>query len=86
VLVPDSVKGVPEPVKRLAILWLTCAVVGFLAAVGAAYVLSLAVDGAGAWHGRRPDQPPPAATNAPGNAAASAPPAVVATALNRGGH
>jgi hypothetical protein len=79
-------KGVLEPVKRLAILWLTCAVVGFLAAVGAAYVLSLAVDGAGAWRGRPTDRAlPPAATNAPANTASSAPRAVVATVLNRGG-
>ena len=35
--------------KRLAIFWLACAVVGFLAAIGAACVLSLAVDGAASW-------------------------------------
>ena len=31
--------------------WLACAAVGFLAAVGAAVLLSLALDGAGAWRG-----------------------------------
>jgi hypothetical protein len=35
--------------KRLAILWLACAAIGFLAAIGAAFALSLALDGDGAW-------------------------------------
>ena len=37
--------------RRLAIFWLACAAVGFLAAVGGVFVLSLALDGAGAWRG-----------------------------------
>jgi hypothetical protein len=40
--------------KRLAILWLACAAVGFLAAIGAAFALSLALDGDGAWRGGQP--------------------------------
>jgi hypothetical protein len=40
--------------KRLAILWLACAAVGFLAAIGAAFALSLALDGDEAWRGGEP--------------------------------
>jgi hypothetical protein len=42
-------------VRRLAIFWLACAAIGFLAAVGAAVALSLALDGAATWRA-----PPPA--------------------------
>ena len=34
--------------RRLAIFWLACAAIGFLAAIGAALALSVALDG-GAW-------------------------------------
>ena len=34
--------------RRLAIFWLACAAIGFIAAIGAAFALSLALDG-GAW-------------------------------------
>jgi len=57
--------------KRLAILWLACAAIGFAAAVGVAFLLSLAFDSDGASHG-----PPPTprlvqrmAPDAPSNAA-----------------
>jgi hypothetical protein len=40
--------------KRLAILWLACAAIGFLAAIGAAFALSLALDGGDAWRGGEP--------------------------------
>lgn len=40
--------------KRLAILWLACAAIGFLAAIGAALVLSLALDGDDASRGAQP--------------------------------
>ena len=40
--------------RRLAILWLACAAVGFLAAVGAAFALSLALDGPGCWRAALP--------------------------------
>jgi hypothetical protein len=36
-------------VRRLAIFWLACAATGFLAAIGVAFALSLALDGDGAW-------------------------------------
>jgi hypothetical protein len=64
-------------VRRLAIFWLACAAVGFLAAVAAAFVLCLALDGTAAWRASPPrvvDQdsipaPGPAApSNAPSNA------------------
>jgi hypothetical protein len=43
-------------VRRLAIFWLACAAIGFLAAIGAAFALSLAFDGAASWRAA----PPPA--------------------------
>ena len=36
-----------EPVKRLATLWLICAVIGFAVVAGLALTVSLTVDGAG---------------------------------------
>jgi hypothetical protein len=36
-------------VRRLAIFWLACAAIGFVAAIGAAVALSLALDGAASW-------------------------------------
>jgi hypothetical protein len=41
-------------VRRLAIFWLACAAIGFLAAVGAAVALSLALDGAATWRAAPP--------------------------------
>jgi hypothetical protein len=41
-------------VRRLAIFWLACAAVGFLAAVGAAFALCLALDGAASWRASQP--------------------------------
>jgi hypothetical protein len=41
-------------VRRLAIFWLACAAIGFLAAVGAAVALSLALDGAATWRTAAP--------------------------------
>jgi hypothetical protein len=41
-------------VKRLAIFWLACAAVGFVAAVGAAVALCLALDGAASWRAGHP--------------------------------
>ena len=40
--------------RRLAIFWLACAAIGFLAAIGAAFALSLALDGDGAWRNPQP--------------------------------
>jgi hypothetical protein len=60
-------------VRRLAIFWLACAAIGFLAAVGAAVALSLALDGAATW---RPAPPAPRLVQRKGAAAperASAP-------------
>ena len=65
--------------RRLAIFWLACAAVGFLAAVGAAFALCLALDGTASWRASQPrvvegdvngaasgPAPTNAATNAPG--------------------
>jgi hypothetical protein len=41
-------------VRRLAIFWLACAAIGFLAAVGVAVALSLALDGAATWRAAPP--------------------------------
>jgi hypothetical protein len=66
-------------VRRLAIFWLACAAIGFLAAVGAAIALGLALDGTASWRASQPrvveddvngapSEPAPvnAVTNAPG--------------------
>jgi hypothetical protein len=65
-------------VRRLAIFWLACAAVGFVAAVGAALALCLALDGAASWRAGQPrvvDQGQSAAPRdaAPDNAATNAP-------------
>jgi hypothetical protein len=65
-------------VRRLAIFWLACAAVGFVAAVGAAIALCLALDSAASWRSSQPRvagegesaapadaEPDNAATNAP---------------------
>lgn len=69
--------------KRLAILWLACAAVGFLAAIGVAFALSLALDGDGAWRG---GQPAPRFVQrkgapAPSNAAAPKPQSFLASVV-----
>ena len=73
--------------KRLAILWLACAAVGFLAAVGAAFALSLALDGDDAW---RSGQPAPRLVQrkgapAPGNAGAPKPQSFLASVVGSPG-
>ena len=40
--------------RRLAIFWLTCAAVGFLAAIGAALALSFVLDRDGPWRAGAP--------------------------------
>ena len=78
----------PSGVRRLAIFWLACAAVGFLAAVGAAVVLCLALDSAASWRGSQPrvvDRDQRAAPdNAPTNAPAK-PQSMLATALGPAG-
>lgn len=62
--------------RRLAIFWLACAAVGFLAAVGAALVLCLALDGTASWRASQPrvvDQSAAPGERAPSNAATNAP-------------
>ena len=70
--------------KRLAILWLACAAVGFLAAISAAFALSLALDGDGAWR-----SPPPAPRlvqrKAPADAAAPKPQSFLASVVGSPG-
>jgi hypothetical protein len=56
-------------VRRLAIFWLACAAVGFLAAVGAALALSFALDGA-AWRAAQPRVVQRSGDAAPSNAPA----------------
>jgi hypothetical protein len=70
-------------VRRLAIFWLACAAIGFLAAVGAAVALSLALDGPASWRAA-----PPAprvvqrkATAAPETASAPRPQSLLAPPL-----
>jgi hypothetical protein len=75
-------------VRRLAIFWLACAAVGFLAAVAAAVVLCLALDGTAAWRASQPrvvDQDSnPAPSNAPSNAQGK-PQSMLATLLGSAG-
>lgn len=72
--------------RRLAIFWLACAVVGFLAAIGAACMLSLAVDGAASWRGAPTErQVAQRRAGQPSNGAAAESPAMVTPALNRAG-
>ena len=40
--------------RRLAIFWLACAMVGFLAAIGAAFALSYVLDGPDQWRSTSP--------------------------------
>ncbi len=69
--------------RRLAIFWLACAAVGFVAAIGAAFALSLALDGPASW---RPSPPAPRlvqrnGTTAPANAPAGKPQSALAPLL-----
>ena len=79
--------------RRLAIFWLACAAVGFVAAVGAAVALCLALDSAASWRGSQPRvadrnesvapadaEPDNTATNAPAK-----PQSMLATALGPSG-
>jgi hypothetical protein len=80
-------------VRRLAIFWLACAAVGFLAAVGAAVVLCLALDGAASWRASQPRVAGQGQRSAPGDAAPSnaatntpaKPQSMLATALGSAG-
>lgn len=69
--------------RRLAIFWLACAAIGFLAAIGAACVLSLAVDGAASWRAERPAQtlPQHGAAKPPGGAPTGGSQPIVASAI-----
>ena len=57
--------------RRLAIFWLACAAVGFLAAVGAAVALCLALDGTASWRAAQPRVVDRDANEAPGEAVPS---------------
>lgn len=68
--------------RRLAIFWLACAVIGFLAAMGAACVLSLAVDGPASWRAEpRAGRPQRQGANGASNTAAARPAPIVASAV-----
>jgi hypothetical protein len=74
-------------VRRLAIFWLACAAIGFLAAIGAALALSLALDGAAASWRAAPSASrlvQQKAAAAPTNAAAPRPQSVLAPLLRPG--
>jgi hypothetical protein len=79
--------------RRLAIFWLACAAAGFLAAVGAAVLLCLALDGAASWRASQPrvvdrDQSSAPGDPAPSNASTNAPAkpqSMLATALGSAG-
>ena len=76
--------------RRLAIFWLACAAVGFLAAVGAAVALCLALDGAASWRAVQPrvvdrDTAPAAAPNDAADNTAGQPQSLLASLLGAAG-
>lgn len=76
--------------RRLAIFWLACAAVGFLAAVGAAVALCLALDGAASWRAAQPrvvdrDTAPAAAPNDAAGNTAGQPQSLLASLLGAAG-
>jgi len=75
-------------VRRLAIFWLACAAVGFLAAVGAALVLCVALDGSASWRAGQPrvvDRDQGAASSNAATNAPDKPQGVMATLLGSAG-
>ena len=73
--------------RRLAIFWLACAAIGFLAAIGAAFALSLALDGPAAWRAQplAPRLVQRKGTAAPNNTAIAKPQSLLAPLLGAAG-